>query len=250
MSDPKIMLVTGASRGIGAATARLAAVRGYDVAINYLGNEKAAQEVVGDIEKAGRRGIAIQGNMGVEADILRVFKEVDRKLGRLTALVNNAGIMGTGSRVADLDAAKLKEVVDVNVTGNILVAREAVRRMSTKFGGKGGAIVNLGSMASVLGLPGDYVWYAATKGAMNSFTVGLAKEVIGEGIRVNAVSPGLIETDIHATGGQPDRLERLKPLIPLGRPGTAEEVAETILYLLSDQSSYVVGAILNVSGGR
>jgi NAD(P)-dependent dehydrogenase (short-subunit alcohol dehydrogenase family) len=250
MPDPKIMLITGASRGIGAATARLAAQRGYDVAINYLGNEKAAQSVIADIEKAGRRGIAIKGNMGVEADILNVFNEVDKKLGRLTALVNNAGIMGLGSRVSDIEAAQLKEVVDVNVTGNILVAREAVRRMSTKFGGKGGGIVNLGSMASFLGLPGDYVWYAATKGAMNSFTVGLAKEVIGEGIRVNAVSPGLIETDIHATGGQPDRLERLKSMIPLGRPGSPKEVAETILYLLSDQSSYVVGAILNVSGGR
>ncbi|MCW5679817.1 MAG: SDR family oxidoreductase [Xanthobacteraceae bacterium] len=250
MSGEKIMVVTGGSRGIGAAIARLAAKQGYDVAINYVGNEAAAREVVADIEKAGRRAIAVKGNMGEPRDIANLFTEVDKKLGRVTHLVNNAGIMGTPNRVADIDAAKLKEVVDVNVTGAILVAGEAVRRMSTKHGGKGGAIVNIGSMASILGMPGDYVWYAATKGAMNSFTIGLAREVIGEGIRVNAVSPGLIATDIHATAGLADRLEKMKTVIPIGRPGTSEEVADTVMYLMSEQASYVVGAVLNVSGGR
>lgn len=250
MSGEKIMVVTGGSRGIGAAIARLAAKQGYDVAINYVGNEAAAKEVVADIEKAGRRAIAVKGNMGEPRDIANLFTEVDKKLGRVTHLANNAGIMGTPNRVADIDAAKLKEVVDVNVTGAILVAGEAVRRMSTKHGGKGGAIVNIGSMASILGMPGDYVWYAATKGAMNSFTIGLAREVIGEGIRVNAVSPGLIATDIHATAGLADRLEKMKTVIPIGRPGTSEEVADTVMYLMSEQASYVVGAILNVSGGR
>lgn len=250
MSGEKIMVVTGGSRGIGAAIARLAAKQGYDVAINYVGNEAAAKEVVADIEKAGRRAIAVKGNMGEPRDIANLFTEVDKKLGRVTHLVNNAGIMGTPNRVADIDAAKLKEVVDVNVTGAILVAGEAVRRMSTKHGGKGGAIVNIGSMASILGMPGDYVWYAATKGAMNSFTIGLAREVIGEGIRVNAVSPGLIATDIHATAGLADRLEKMKTVIPIGRPGTSEEVADTVMYLMSEQASYVVGAVLNVSGGR
>lgn len=250
MSDNKILLVTGAGRGIGAAIARLAAKRGYDVAINYAGNEAAANAVVADIKSAGRRGIAVKGNMGNPRDIANLFAEVDKQLGRITDLVNNAGIMGYPSRVDDIDPEKLKEVIDVNVTGAILVASEAVRRMSTKHGGSGGTIVNMGSMAAVLGMPGDYVWYAASKGAMNSFTIGLAREVIGEGIRVNAVSPGLIDTDIHAAAGQPDRAQRLKSVIPIGRFGKPEEVAETVLYLMSDQSSYVVGANLSISGGR
>ena len=250
MSENRILLVTGASRGIGAAIARLAAKRGYDVAINYAGNDAAANAVVEEIKKAGRRGVAIKGNMGNPRDIANVFEQVDKQLGRLTDLVNNAGVMGFPSRVDDIDPEKLKEVIDVNVTGAILVASEAVRRMSTKHGGRGGTIVNISSMAAVLGMSGDYVWYAATKGAINSFTVGLAREVIGEGIRVNAVSPGLINTDIHAAAGQPDRAQRLKSVIPIGRFGEPDEVAQTVLYLMSDESSYVVGANLSISGGR
>lgn len=250
MSNNKILLVTGASRGIGAAIARLAAKRGYDVAINYAGNEAAAKSVVEDIQKEGRRAIAVKGNMGNPRDITNLFEQVDRQLGRLTDLVNNAGIMGFPSRVDEIDTEKLKEVIDVNVTGAILVAREAVRRISRKHGGSGGTIVNIGSMAAILGMPGDYVWYAASKGALNSFTVGLAREVIGEGIRVNAVSPGLIDTDIHETAGQPDRAQRLKSVIPIGRFGQPDEVAQTVLYLMSDESSYVVGANVSISGGR
>jgi NAD(P)-dependent dehydrogenase (short-subunit alcohol dehydrogenase family) len=250
MSENKILLVTGASRGIGAAIARLASKRGYDVAINYAGNDAAANAVVADIKSAGRRGMAIKGNMGNPRDISNLFAEIDKQLGRITDLANNAGIMGYPSRVSELKPEVLKEVIDVNVTGAILVASEAVKRMSTKHGGRGGTIVNMGSMAAILGMPGDYVWYAASKGALNSFTVGLAREVIGEGIRVNAVSPGLIDTDIHAAAGQPDRAERLKSVIPIGRFGTPEEVAESVLYLMSDQASYVVGANLSISGGR
>ncbi len=250
MSSNRILLVTGASRGIGAAIARLAAKRGYDVAINYAGNEAAAKAVIDDINKEGRRGIAVKGNMGNPRDIANLFQEVDKQLGRLTDLVNNAGIMGFPSRVDALDPQTLKEVIDVNVTGAMLVAGEAIKRMSTKHGGRGGTIVNMSSMAAVLGMAGDYVWYAASKGAMNSFTVGLAREVIGEGIRVNAVSPGLINTDIHASAGQPDRAERLKSVIPIGRFGEPEEVAQTVLYLMSDEASYVVGANVSISGGR
>lgn len=250
MSESRILLITGASRGIGAAIARLAATRGYDVAINYAGNEAAAQSVVDDIKKAGRRGIAVKGNMGDPNDIKNLFEQVDKQLGRVTDLVNNAGIMGLPSRVDGIDVKTLKEVIDVNVTGAILVAAEAVRRMSTKHGGRGGTIVNMGSMAAVLGMPGDYVWYAASKGAINSFTVGLSREVIAEGIRVNAVSPGLINTDIHASAGQPDRAERLKSIIPIGRFGEPNEVAQTVLYLMSDEASYVVGANVSISGGR
>jgi NAD(P)-dependent dehydrogenase (short-subunit alcohol dehydrogenase family) len=250
MSDHRTLLVTGASRGIGAAIARLAAKRGYDVAINYAGNEAAANAVVADIKSEGRRGVAIKGDMGNPSDIAKLFQDVERQLGRITDLVNNAGIMGFPSRVADLDPNTLKRVIDVNVTGAILVASEAVKHMSTKHGGRGGTIVNIGSMAAILGMPGDYAWYAATKGALNSFTVGLSREVIGEGIRVNAVSPGLIDTEIHAAAGQPDRAERLKSVIPIGRFGTPREVAEVVLYLMSDQASYVVGANLSISGGR
>jgi NAD(P)-dependent dehydrogenase (short-subunit alcohol dehydrogenase family) len=247
--DKKILLVTGGSRGIGAATARLAARQGYDVAINYVGNEKAANEVVADIEKSNARGIAIQGDMGSEADIRRMFEAVD-KFGKLTHVVNNAGIIGNASKFSDAPAEMMRRVVDVNVTGAMIVAQEAVRRMSTARGGKGGAIVNLGSMASFLGAPGEYVWYAASKGAIDTFTIGLSKEVAGEGVRVNAVAPGLIDTDIHASGGQPDRVERLRSMIPMGRPGAAAEVADAILYLLSDQAGYVTGTIMRVSGGR
>jgi NAD(P)-dependent dehydrogenase (short-subunit alcohol dehydrogenase family) len=247
--EKKIMLVTGGSRGIGAATARLAARQGYDVAINYVGNEAAANEVVADIEKSNARGLAIRGDMASEADIGRMFEAVD-KFGKLTHLVNNAGIVGQSGRVAESDPAMMRNVIDINVTGALLVAREAVRRMSTKYGGKGGAIVNLGSMASTLGAPGEYVWYAASKGAVDALTIGLSREVAAEGIRVNAVAPGLIDTDIHAAGGQPDRVSRLRSMIPMGREGSAREVAETILYLLSEQASYVVGTIVRISGGR
>jgi NAD(P)-dependent dehydrogenase (short-subunit alcohol dehydrogenase family) len=247
--EKKILLVTGGSRGIGAATARLAARQGYDVAINYVGNEKAANEVVADIEKNNARGIAIKGDMASEADILRMFEAVD-KFGKLTHVVNNAGIIGSSSKFADASAETMRRVVDVNVTGAMIVAREAVRRLSIARGGKGGAIVNLGSMATYLGAPGEFVWYAASKGAIDALTIGLSKEVAGEGIRVNAVAPGLIDTEIHASGGQPDRVERMRSAIPMGKAGTAEEVADTIMYLLSEQSSYVTGTILRVSGGR
>jgi NAD(P)-dependent dehydrogenase (short-subunit alcohol dehydrogenase family) len=247
--EKKIMLVTGGSRGIGAATARLAARQGYDVAINYLGNEAAANEVVADIEKSNARALAIRGDMASEADIGRMFEAVD-KFGKLTHLVNNAGIVGQSGRVAESDPQMMRRVIDVNVTGAMLVAREAVRRMSTKYGGKGGAIVNLGSMASTLGAPGEYVWYAASKGAVDALTIGLSREVAAEGVRVNAVAPGLIDTDIHAAGGQPDRVSRLRSMIPMGREGSAQEVAETILYLLSEQASYVVGTVVRISGGR
>jgi NAD(P)-dependent dehydrogenase (short-subunit alcohol dehydrogenase family) len=247
--DKKILLITGGSRGIGAATARLAARQGYDVAINYVGNEKAANEVVADIEKNNARGIAIQGDMANERDIQKMFEAVD-KFGKLTHLVNNAGIVGKGGRFAEADRTMMRQVIDLNVTGAILVAQEAVRRMSTKFGGKGGAIVNLGSMASTLGAPGEYVWYAASKGAMDSFTIGLSREVAAEGIRVNSVAPGLIDTDIHASGGEPGRIDRLRSMIPMGREGDAKEVAEAILYLLSEQASYVVGTNVRISGGR
>jgi NAD(P)-dependent dehydrogenase (short-subunit alcohol dehydrogenase family) len=247
--EKKIMLITGGSRGIGAATARLAARQGYDVAINYVGNEAAANEVVADIEKSNARGLAIRGDMASETDIGRMFEAVD-KFGKLTHLVNNAGIVGQSGRVAESDPAMMRNVIDINVTGALVVAREAVRRMSTKYGGKGGAIVNLGSMASTLGAPGEYVWYAASKGAVDALTIGLSREVAAEGIRVNAVAPGLIDTDIHAAGGQPDRVSRLRSMIPMGREGSAQEVAETILYLLSEQASYVVGTIVRISGGR
>jgi NAD(P)-dependent dehydrogenase (short-subunit alcohol dehydrogenase family) len=247
--DKKIVLITGGSRGIGAATARLAARQGYDVAINYVGNEKAANEVVADVEKSNARGIAIKGDMASETDILRMFDAVD-KFGKLTHVVNNAGIIGNSSKFADAPADMMRRVVDVNVTGAMIVAREAVRRLSTARGGKGGAIVNLGSMASFLGAPGEFVWYAASKGAVDTLTIGLSKEVAGEGIRVNAVAPGLIDTEIHASGGQPDRIAKMQSSVPMGRAGKAEEIADAILYLLSEQASYVTGTIMRISGGR
>ena len=249
MSD-RILLVTGGSRGIGVATARAAARAGYKIAINYVNDARAADALAKEIRTTGGTAVPIQADVSREDDIVRLFTTVDRELGQLTHLVNNAGITGRAGRIADVDAGMLERVIAVNVTGAILVAREAVRRMSTARGGKGGAIVNLSSMAAVLGAPGEWVGYAASKGAIDSFTVGLSREVAKEGIRVNAVAPGLIDTDIHVTAGQPDRIERMAPTVPMARAGSAAEVAAAIFWLLSDEASYVTGTIVRVSGGR
>lgn len=246
----KVLLITGAGRGIGAATALLAAERGYAVCVNYLRNTDAAAAVVREIESKSGRAIAVAADVSVEADVVRLFQEVDQKLGPLTALVNNAGIVDKQSRVDEMSAARLQRMVAVNVTASFLCAREAVRRMSTKHGGKGGAIVNVSSAASRIGGPGEYVDYAASKGAIDTMTIGLAKEVAEEGIRVNAVRPGIIYTDIHASGGEPNRVERVKASIPMKRGGQPIEVAHAILWLLSDEASYCTGTILDVAGGR
>jgi NAD(P)-dependent dehydrogenase (short-subunit alcohol dehydrogenase family) len=250
MTAERILLVTGASRGIGAAVARAAAPAGYDVAINYARDRAAAAEVAAEVVSAGRRALLVQADVAREDEVRRLYAEIDEKLGRLTHLVNNAGIVGRSSRLDAADAATIRSVIDLNVTGAILVAREAIKRMSTKNGGGGGAIVNLSSAAATIGSPGEFVWYAASKAAIDAFTLGLAREVATEGVRVNAVSPGLIETDIHASSGQPDRVARMGPLIPMRRAGTAEEVAEAILWLLSEKASYVTGANIRVAGGR
>ncbi|MFI4986374.1 MAG: SDR family oxidoreductase [Alphaproteobacteria bacterium] len=244
------LVITGGSRGIGAATARLAAARGHDVCIGYRGNGTAARAVVAAVEAAGRRALAVQGNVAEEADVLRLFDEAEKTLGPITGVVNNAGIVGPTSRVADVPLATLREVFDINVLGAFLVAREAVRRMSTARGGKGGSLVNLSSMAAFLGGANEFVHYGVSKGAVETLTIGLSREVAHEGIRVNAVAPGLIETEIHASAGLPDRVARLAPHMPMGRSGTAEEVAEAILWLLSDAASYVTGTSLRVAGGR
>jgi NAD(P)-dependent dehydrogenase (short-subunit alcohol dehydrogenase family) len=249
MTD-KVMLITGASRGIGAATARLAAARGFAVAVNYMASQAAAEAVVETITAAGGRAMAIQGNVAVEGDVKRLFEGVDVELGPLAVLINNAGILETGMRLDVMTAERWRRVLATNVIGSFLCARQAVRRMSTRHGGSGGAIVNVSSVAARLGGPGEFIDYAASKGAIDAMTIGLAKEVAREGIRVNAVRPGLIVTDIHASGGQPDRVERLQDAVPTGRAGTPEEVAEAILWLASEQSSYVTGAILDVSAGR
>lgn len=250
MTGRPLVLITGGSRGIGAATAVMAAARGYDVAINYRGDEAAAREVADRCRAASARADVFQGDMAVEADVARVFAEVDSALGRIEHLVNNAGITGKASRLDDAAADDIRRTIDLNVTGAILVAREAIRRLSPRHGGRGGSIVNLSSAAVWLGAPNDFVWYAASKAAIDSLTIGLAKEVGPEGIRVNAVAPGLIETDIHATAGLGGRIARLAPMVPLQRGGTAEEVAEIILFLMSDAARYVTGSIYNVSGGR
>ena len=247
---PEVMLITGGSRGIGAATARLAAARGYAVAVNYLASKAAAETLVEEIAAAGGRAIAVQGDVAVEGDVKRLFETVDSELGPLGVLINNAGILETAMRLEEMTPERWHRVLATNVVGCFLCAREAVRRMSTRHGGGGGAIVNVASAASRLGGPNEYIDYAASKGALDTMTIGLAKEVAREGIRVNAVRPGLIRTDIHASGGQPDRVERLKGLVPMGRPGEPEEVAEAILWLASDQSSYVTGAFIDVSAGR
>jgi len=241
-----VMLITGGGRGIGAATARLAAESGYTVCVNYRADERSARELASQI---GHQAIAVQADVSSEAEVLRLLREVDR-LGRLAVLVNNAGIVDRSSRVENLTAERIQRMLAINVTGSFLCAREAVKRMSTRHGGKGGAIVNVSSMAAKLGGAGDYVDYAASKGAIDSFTVGLAKEVGAEGIRVNAVRPGVIRTEIHATSGDPGRVERIAAATPLQRGGDAEEVARAILWLASAEASYITGALLDVSGGR
>ncbi len=249
MSQP-ILLITGASRGIGAATARLAAARGYAVCITYRERRDAADALAAEIEQTGGKAIAVQTDVADEAQVVRLFETVDRELGRLTALVNNAGVLETQMRVDQMDAARLNRVFAANVTGSFLCAREAVRRMSSRHGGAGGAIVNVSSAASRIGSPGEYVDYAASKAAIDTFTIGLAKEVAAEGIRVNAVRPGVIYTEIHASGGEPGRVDRVKSAIPMQRGGQAEEVAQAVLWLLSDEASYTTGALLDVTGGR
>ena len=250
MSAGPVLLVTGGSRGIGAAVCVAAAKAGWRVAVNYATNRDAADAVVGAIVAAGGSAIAVQGDVGSEADIQAMFAAVDAAFGRLDGLVNNAGIVGPTARIDEMSVERLERMFRINVTGSIRCAAEAVRRMSTRYGGKGGAIVNISSAAAVLGSPAQYVDYAASKGAIDTFTIGLAREVATEGIRVNAIRPGVIDTEIHASGGLPDRARDLAPTIPVQRPGTAEEVADAVLYLLSDKATYVTGAILNVSGGR
>ena len=245
-----VVLITGASRGIGAATALLAARAGYAVAVNYAANSLAADEVVRQIRQSGGNAITVQADVADEAQVLAMFEKVDAKLGRLTALVNNAGVVDQTSRVDAMSMARFKRMFEINVYGSFACAREAVRRMSTRHGGAGGTIVNLSSVAARLGAPGQYVDYAAAKGAIDSFTVGLAKEVAAEGIRVNAVRPGIIETDIHASGGLPNRAREMAPQVPMQRPGSAEEVARSILWLMSPESSYTTGTVLDVTGGR
>jgi NAD(P)-dependent dehydrogenase (short-subunit alcohol dehydrogenase family) len=245
-----ILIVTGASRGIGAATARLAASRGYAVCVNFKSNETAANSVVEAITKAGGRALAVQADVAIEADVIRMFETCDVQLGRLTALVNNAGMLERQMRIEEMDAGRLQRVFATNVNGSFMCAREAVKRMSTKRGGKGGAIVNVSSAASRIGGAEEYVDYAAAKGAIDTLTIGLSKEVAADGIRVNAVRPGVIKTEIHASGGEPGRVDRVKAFVPMQRGGEAEEVANAILWLLSDEASYTTGAILDVSGGR
>ncbi len=248
--NQQILLITGGGRGIGAAVAVLAAQRGYAVAVNYASNSLAADEVVRRIRASGGTAIAVQADVGDEAQVLAMFEKVDARLGRLTALVNNAGVVDLQARVDEMSVARLERMFRINVIGSFVCAREAVRRMSTKHGGSGGAIVNVSSAASRLGSPGQYVDYAASKGAIDTFTVGLAKEVADEGIRVNAVRPGLIETDIHASGGMPERAAMLAPTVPMKRTGTPEEIAGAIVWLLSPEASYTTAALLDVTGGR
>jgi NAD(P)-dependent dehydrogenase (short-subunit alcohol dehydrogenase family) len=246
----KVLIVTGGSRGIGAATARLGAQRGYAVCVNYVSNRKAADDVVADIERGGGKAIAVAADVSSEPDVVRMFETVDKSLGRVTALVNNAGTLEKQMRLEQMDAARLARMFAVNVTGCFLCAREAVRRMSTRHGGKGGAIVNVSSGAARLGSPGEYVDYAACKGAIETMTIGLAREVADEGIRVNAVRPGHIYTEIHALGGEPGRVDRVKASVPMKRGGQPDEPARAILWLLSDEASFSTGTFIDVTGGR
>jgi NAD(P)-dependent dehydrogenase (short-subunit alcohol dehydrogenase family) len=245
-----VVLITGGSRGIGAATAVLAAARGYAVCVNYRSNAGAAHAVVASIAEAGGRAIAVQADVAIESDVVRLFETCDAELGRLTALVNNAAILETQMRVESVDAARLQRIFATNVTGAFICAREAVKRMSTKHGGTGGAIVNLSSRAAVLGSPGEYVDYSASKAAVDTLTIGLSQEVAGEGIRVNAIRAGFIYTEMHASGGEPGRVDRVKAFVPMKRGGTVDEVANAVLWLLSSEASYTTGSFLDVSGGR
>ncbi|MEY2803317.1 MAG: 3-oxoacyl-[acyl-carrier-protein] reductase FabG [Pseudomonadota bacterium] len=246
----RVALVTGGSRGIGAACALLAAQNGWSVAVNYTQNSLAADEVVRQIRAAGGTAMSVQADVGDETQVIRMFEQVDAKLGRLSALVNNAGVVDVSQRIDEMSVERLERMFRINITGSFVCAREAIKRMSTQHGGSGGVIVNLSSAAARLGSPGQYVDYAAAKGAIDVFTMGLAKEVGPEGIRVNAVRPGLIDTEIHASGGLPNRARELAHLVPLQRPGTAEEVARTIVWLMGDESSYVTGSVIDVAGGR
>jgi NAD(P)-dependent dehydrogenase (short-subunit alcohol dehydrogenase family) len=245
-----VALITGSGRGIGAATAKLAAKRGYAVCVNYLKNEQRADEVVADIRAGGGKAILVQADTANENEVARLFERVDLELGPITALVNNAGVTGRAGRLDSFDAGAIRRVLEVNVTGAILCAQQAVKRMSTRNGGAGGVIVNVSSLAATLGGAGQWIPYAAAKGAINSFTLGLAKEVAAEGIRVNAISPGLIATEIHAEAGVGDRLEKVIPMVPMQRIGTAEECAEAILWLMSGEAAYMIGSTLTLSGGR
>lgn len=244
------MLITGASRGIGAATARLAAEAGYDLAINYRNHAREAEQLVEELQRRGARAIAIRADVSREDDVMAMFERMDEMFGRCDGLINNAGVLEQQMRVEAMPAERMQRIFATNVIGTMLCAREAVRRMSTRHGGQGGTIVNVSSMAARLGSPNEYVDYAASKGAIDTFTIGLAKEVAAEGIRVNAVRPGLIDTEMHAAGGEPGRIGRLKSTVPMQRGGTAEEVARSVLWLASDEASFVTGALLDVSGGR
>jgi NAD(P)-dependent dehydrogenase (short-subunit alcohol dehydrogenase family) len=245
-----VVMVTGGSRGIGAATARLAAARGLAVCVNYTSNEAAARRVVEEIEAAGGRAIAAQADVSEDADVQRLFAACDRELGPVTALVNNAGVVAPAARVDEMDADRIMRLLRINVLGSFLPAREAIRRMSTRHGGAGGVIVNISSAAARLGSPGEYVDYAASKGAIDTMTIGLAREVAAEGIRVVGIRPGLIDTEIHESQGAIGRLQRLAPQVPVGRAGSADEVAQVAVWTIGDEASYVTGSIIDVAGGR